>query len=130
MERRICPSRWGRSGLSRGCRLTVSLLSAMHVPGNDPSRVTTFERESRTGVEPRWGCRALELGLYEGTRYKVIIRLRKTQPNKDDYRDTKERRNSCETEGLAGQETKVPKGAPQRAVTISAFQRPPQVSMT
>ena len=24
-----------------------------------------FERESRTGVEPRWGCRALELGSYK-----------------------------------------------------------------
>ena len=42
-----------------------------------------FERESRTGVEPRWGCRALELGSYKGIRYKVIVRLRRTQPNKE-----------------------------------------------
>ena len=47
-------------------------------------RVTTFERESRTGVEPRWGCRALELGSYKGIRYKGIVRLRKTEPNKED----------------------------------------------
>ena len=44
-------------------------------------------------------------------------------------RDTIEGRNSCETEGHAGQEQSA-KRALQRAVTISAFQRPPQVGMT
>ena len=32
------------------------------------SNDTAFERESRTGVEPRWGCRALESGSYKDIR--------------------------------------------------------------
>ena len=44
-------------------------------------------------------------------------------------RDTIEGKNSCETEGHAGHEQSA-QGAPQRVVTISAFQRPPQVGMT
>ena len=57
------------------------------LPGPDPKRnvdhpdLGSFERESSTGVEPRWGCRALELGSYKGTRCKGIARLRRTKPN-------------------------------------------------
>ncbi len=84
---------------------------------------------------PRMGSRGSRSGSYKDVRYKKqsnCFARSSATPNKEERRDTIEgrKRNSCETESHAGQEGKVPKGALQRAVTISAFQRPPQVSMT
>ena len=72
-------------------------------------------------------------GLAQGCKTQEGGREPRTKDaQKANPRDTIEgrKRNSCETESHAGQEGKVPKGALQRAVTISAFQRPPQVGMT
>ena len=72
------------------------------------------------------------LGSYKDVRHKKqssCFARSSATPDKEERRDTIEGRNSCETEGHAGHEQSA-KGAPQRAVTISAFQRPPQVSMT
>ena len=74
----------GAAARAAGARIARRVLpsGSLEAAGRQYS-LDPFERESRTGVEPRWGCRALELGSYKGIRYKEIVRLRKTQPNKE-----------------------------------------------
>ena len=95
------------------------------VSGRLPDASRVWKCEGGTGVWPRMGSRGLAQGCktQKGGREPRTKAAQKATP-----RDTIEGRNSCETEGHAGHEQSA-KGAPQRVVTISAFQRAWRVIM-
>ena len=101
-------------------------------PPRGATRESTFENARVAPACSLEGAAGVSrLGPYKDVRHKKqgASRARKLHTQKATPRDTIEGRNSCGTEGHAGHEQSA-KRAPQRVVTISAFQRPPQVGMT